>query len=107
MALTDRELDQIEHYLLGELTREEKEKVEERIKNDPEFAEEVEFMRDVIIATREKGKEEVDSFFRKTEQEEASEQERKTEKKKNENNGSNKKKIMNMLKHWIKRFKNN
>jgi len=107
MALTDQDIEQIEQYLLGELTREEKGQVEERIKNDPEFAEEVEFMRDVILATREKGKEEIDQFFGNNDQENATKEENKTEVQKNNNDGSSKKKIINMLKNWIKRFKNN
>jgi anti-sigma-K factor RskA len=107
MALNDQDIEKIEQYLLGELTREEKGQVEERIKNDPEFAEEVEFMRDVIIATQEKGKEEVDQIFGNNDQENTTKDENKAEVQKNKNDGSNKKKIINMLNNWIKRIKNN
>lgn len=107
MALNDQDIEKIEQYLLGELTREEKGQVEERIKNDPEFAEEVEFMRDVIIATQEKGKEEVDQIFGNNDQENTTKEENKAEVQKNKNDGSSKKKIINMLNNWIKRIKNN
>lgn len=107
MALNDQDIEKIEQYLLGELTREEKGQVEERIKNDPEFAEEVEFMRDVIIATQEKGKEEVDQIFGNNDQENTTKDENKAEVQKNKNDGSSKKKIINMLNNWIKRIKNN
>jgi anti-sigma-K factor RskA len=107
MALNDQDIEKIEQYLLGELTREEKGQVEERIKNNSEFAEEVEFMRDVIIATQEKGKEEVDQIFGNNDQENTSKDENKAEVQKNKNDGSNKKKIINMLNNWIKRIKNN
>ena len=107
MALNDQDIEKIEQYLLGELTREEKGQVEERIKNDPEFAEEVEFMRDVIIATQEKGKEEVDQIFGNNDQGNTTKEENKAEVQKNKNDGSSKKKIINMLNNWIKRIKNN
>ena len=57
MSLEDKDIELIERYLLGEATSEEKNAVEQRLKRDQEFAEEVDFVRRVILATREKGEE--------------------------------------------------
>jgi hypothetical protein len=80
--------------------------VKERIQNDPEFAEEVEFMRDVILATQEKGKEEMDQIPGKNDRETTTEEENEDKVQNNKNNGSSKK-IMNILKIWMKKIKCN
>lgn len=57
MSIEDKDIELIDRYLLGEATSEEKKAVEQRLKKDQEFAEEVDFVRSVILATREKGEE--------------------------------------------------
>jgi len=65
MALSDRDTELIEEYLLGKLNNEEAKKVEERIQSDTDFAEEVTFMRDLISATQEKGRETLEEILGK------------------------------------------
>jgi len=57
MELKDKDIEKIEDYLLGKLPREEEQALEQRMKNDPEFAGEVDFMRSLIMASQEKGEE--------------------------------------------------
>ncbi|MFW5944498.1 MAG: hypothetical protein ACOCTU_04500 [Bacteroidota bacterium] len=104
MALTDKDIEQIEDYLLGKITDEAKRQIEERIKTDPDFAEEVEFMRDVILATRGKGREETDKILKETQQEARPEEEGKPEKEMKKQIGSWKRKILNILQKRIKRL---
>jgi tetratricopeptide (TPR) repeat protein len=58
MAISDQDIELIERYLSGELDSKEEETVEERIKTDKEFAEELDFMRDVMSASQKEGREE-------------------------------------------------
>jgi anti-sigma-K factor RskA len=55
MELADKDIERIEDYLLGKLSHKDKEAIEQRMKEDSEFAEEVDFMRSLIAASREKG----------------------------------------------------
>lgn len=64
MALTEKDTELVEQYLLGKLTREEAKQVEKRMKYDSEFAEEIYFMRDVILAVQEKGREELSEIMK-------------------------------------------
>jgi len=100
MALTDKDIEQIEEYLLGNLTQEKAKQVEERTKNDSEFAEEVDFMRDVILATQEKGKEELEKILGEDKNEVAPEPEKRTEEKikKGTDSGKN---ILSLRKNWM------
>ena len=71
MNLSDQDIEQIERYLLGELTDEEEKTVEQRIKTDPEFAEQVDFMRDFMSVSEQKGREHLRKNLKKAEQKEA------------------------------------
>jgi tetratricopeptide (TPR) repeat protein len=55
--MKDEDIDLIERYLLGQATEKEEKSVKERMAVDQEFAEDIEFMRSVILAAREKGEE--------------------------------------------------
>ena len=62
MELKDKDIEKIENYLLGKLSQEEQKAIEKRIKEDPAFAEEVDFMRSLIMASREKGEERIEEL---------------------------------------------
>jgi anti-sigma-K factor RskA len=62
MEIEDRDIEMIEDYLLGRLSREDKEAIEQRMEKDSAFAEEVDFMRSLIAASREKGEERVEQL---------------------------------------------
>ncbi len=71
MSLSEKDLEQIEKYLLDELNNAEKEKIEKRIKEEKEFAEEVDFMRDAMQASRLEGRKELKNRLNETEQKHA------------------------------------
>ncbi|MFP4048299.1 MAG: hypothetical protein ACLFT4_11145 [Bacteroidales bacterium] len=71
MSLSDKDIEQIERYLLGELTEEGKTTLEHRIKNDPEFAQQLNFMRDVMNVSKQKGREQLKQNLKKAEKKEA------------------------------------
>jgi anti-sigma-K factor RskA len=62
MEIEDRDIEMIEDYLLGRLSREDKEAIEQRMEKNSAFAEEVDFMRSLIAASREKGEERVEQL---------------------------------------------
>lgn len=72
MSLSDKDLEQIENYLLGELTEAEKEKVEQRMKEEKEFAGEVDFMRDVMQTAKQEGRTKLKNKLNETEKKYAS-----------------------------------
>jgi len=71
MDLSDQDIEQIERYLLGELTDEERTALEQRMKTDPEFADEVSFMRDIINVSKQEGRQHLREHLKKAEQKEA------------------------------------
>jgi len=56
MALSEKDIELIERYLLGELGEKEAEIIDQRIKTDKKFAEEVNFMKDIIGASKKEGR---------------------------------------------------
>ncbi|MBS3777212.1 MAG: hypothetical protein KGY70_18595 [Bacteroidales bacterium] len=103
MALSDKDTELIEEYLLGKLKKEETKKVEERIQSDSEFAEEVTFMRDLISATQEKGREMLEEILgeEKGQDETPPPPEEHIEKKMKAKAGLRKKIIRHLQKYWI------
>ena len=59
MAISDKDIELIERYLLEEATTEEKEEVDRRIHEEPAFSEQVQFMRGVVRAAENAGKEQL------------------------------------------------
>lgn len=100
MNLSDQDIEQIERYLLGELTDEEEKTVEQRINTDPEFADEVSFMRDIINVSKQEGRQHLRENLKKAEQKEAekieAEVNQETEAKKKQN-----KKIIINRRNWF------
>lgn len=82
MELEDKDIERIEDYLLGKLSRKDKEAIEQRIEKNPAFAEEVDFMRSLIMASREKGEEKFEELRKKTGREDEGENERYKERRK-------------------------
>ena len=58
MTISEKDIEIIERYLMGELGEKELELFEQRIKTDKEFADEVFFIEDVINASKEEGRNE-------------------------------------------------
>ena len=101
MALTEKDTELIEEYLLGKLNSEEVKKVEERIKHDAEFAEEVTFMSDVILATREKGREELEKILSDAGNEDITNPEEQSKQEKEREAGPPGKKLLDFRRNWI------
>lgn len=59
MAISDKDIELIERYLLEEATTEEKEEVDRRMHEEPAFSEQVQFMRGVVKAAEDAGKEQL------------------------------------------------
>ena len=62
MEIENKDIERIEDYLLGKLSQEDEKAIEQRMKEDSAFAEEVDFMRSLIMASREKGEERVEEM---------------------------------------------
>ena len=63
--INEQDIELIEKYLFGKLSEKEKTAFEQRLKNDKEFANEVDFMRDLKISSREFGREELKNKLKK------------------------------------------
>lgn len=63
--INEQDIELIEKYLFGKLSEQEKTAFEQRLKNDKEFANEVNFMSDLKISSREFGREELKNKLKK------------------------------------------
>ena len=63
--INEQDIELIEKYLFGKLSEQEKAAFEQRLKNDMELAEEVDFMRDLKISSSEFGREELKNKLKK------------------------------------------
>ena len=100
MNLSDQDIEQIERYLLGELTDEEETTVEQRINTDPVFADEVSFMRDIINVSRQEGRQDLRENLKKAEQKEAEKIEGEVNQETETKNKQNKSNIINR-RNWF------
>jgi tetratricopeptide (TPR) repeat protein len=98
MDLSDKDIEQIESYLFGELTDEERTTVEQRMKTDPEFADQVNFMRDIINVSKQKGRQHLRENLKKAEQKEAAKIEAEIDK---EGESTTKQKKTNIRHNWF------
>ena len=62
MEIENKDIERIEDYLLGKLSQEDEKAIEQRMNQDSAFSEEVDFMRGLIMASREKGEERVEEM---------------------------------------------
>jgi hypothetical protein len=90
MSLSEKDLELIENYLLGDLSAAENEKVEKRMEEDKEFAEEVEFMRNTMQASRLEGRKELRNKLNETEHKHAADIEARARKEMNQEPGGEK-----------------
>jgi len=101
MALTEKDTELIEQYLLGELNRKEEKQVEDRMVFDTEFADEVTFMRHVVNASKVEAKEEARKKLKSVENELAGKLEEQADKEMQNEKGIRKNKILNIRRNWM------
>ena len=101
MALTEKDTELIEQYLLGELNRKEEKQIEERMVFDTEFADEVTFMRHVVNASKVEAKQEARKKLKSVENELAGKLEEQADKEMQNEKGIRNNKILNIRRNWM------
>ena len=101
MALTEKDIERIEQYLLGELNRKEEKQIEERMVFDTEFADEVTFMRHVVNASKDEAKQEARNKLKSVENKLAGELEDQADKEMQKEKDFRKNKILNIRRNWM------
>jgi|GEM_PF-1644026 len=101
MALTEKDIERIEQYLLGELNRKEEKEIEERMVFDTEFADEVTFMRNVVSASKNEAKQEARNKLKSVENELAGKLETQADEEMQKEKGIRNNKILNIRRNWM------